>query len=74
MTTQTLLPIGPDRAAVTLATVALGLFGYFSLILIALHFIRPDYTPVDQTICKLMECRVCRLIEFPGNLRTRNDR
>jgi hypothetical protein len=50
MTTQTLFSIGPDRKAVFLATVALILFSYFSIILIALHFIRPDYTPVDHMI------------------------
>ncbi len=50
MTTQTPFPAAPDRTAVTLGTIALSLFSYFSLVLIALHFIRPDYTPVDHMI------------------------
>ncbi len=50
MTTHTPSAVGRDRNAVMLATLALGLFGYFSIILIALHFVRPDYTPVDHMI------------------------
>ena len=33
-----------------LATGALSLFSYFSVVLITLHFIRPDYTPIDHMI------------------------
>ena len=50
MTTPTPFPAAPDRKAVMLATAALWLFGYFSVVLIALHFVRPDYTPVDHMI------------------------
>ena len=50
MTTPTPFPAAPDRKAVMLATAALGLFGYFSVVLVALHFVRPDYTPVDHMI------------------------
>ncbi len=39
-----------DRKAAVSATLALGLFSYFSLVLIALHFVRPDYTPIDHMI------------------------
>jgi hypothetical protein len=50
MTAQTLFPGSSDRTAVIFATAALSLFSYFSVILIALHFVRPDYTPVDHMI------------------------
>ncbi len=50
MSTQTPFPDAPDRKAATGATVALCLFGYFSVALIALHFVRPDYTPIDHMI------------------------
>lgn len=39
-----------DRKAATAAAGALCLFGYFSVALIALHFVRPDYTPIDHMI------------------------
>lgn len=42
--------LSPDRKAATGATIALCLFGYFSIALIALHFLRPDYTPIDHMI------------------------
>ncbi len=50
MTTQTPFAGGADRTAERLATAALLLFGYFAVVLIALHVIRPDYTPVDHMI------------------------
>ena len=50
MTTQTPFAAGPDRTAARLATLALVLFGYFAVVLVALHVIRPDYTPVDHMI------------------------
>jgi len=50
MSNQTLSPDVPDRKAAIGATVALCLFGYFSVALVALHFVRPDYTPVDHMI------------------------
>jgi len=50
MPEQALFPDTADRKAATSAIVALCLFGYFSLTLIALHFVRPDYTPIDHMI------------------------
>ncbi|MDV6329936.1 DUF998 domain-containing protein [Asticcacaulis sp. 201] len=50
MSNQTLIPDAPDRNAAIAATVSLFLFSYFSIALIALHFIRPDYTPIDHMI------------------------
>jgi hypothetical protein len=50
MSNQTPFPDAPDRKAAAAATVALCLFAYFSVVLIALHFVRPDYTPIDHMI------------------------
>jgi hypothetical protein len=36
--------------AFNLGTLALGLFAYFSIALLALHFVRPDYTLIDHMI------------------------
>jgi len=50
MSNQTPSPDAPDRKAATAAGAALCLFGYFSVALIALHGVRPDYTPIDHMI------------------------
>ena len=50
MTNAIPLADAPDRTAAIGATMALGLFAYFSLVLVALHILRPDYTPVDHMI------------------------
>jgi len=50
MSNETPFPEAPDRKAAAGATIALCLFSYFSLALIALHGLRPDYTPIDHMI------------------------
>ncbi len=50
MSNQTLFPDAPDPKAAIFATVALSLFSYFSLVLLTLHVVRPDYTPIDHMI------------------------
>jgi len=39
----------PDRPR-RLAEVAVACFGYFSVVLVLLHVLRPDYTPIDHMI------------------------
>lgn len=50
MPNQTLSPDVMDKKAAIAATIALCLFSYFSVALIAMHALRPDYTPIDHMI------------------------
>lgn len=43
-------PLYRPKAAAALATIAIGLFGYFIAALLLLHALRPDYTVVDHMI------------------------
>lgn len=39
-----------EARSIRLGSLALACFGYFGLALFALHFLRPDYTPIDHMI------------------------
>jgi hypothetical protein len=47
LSSREVLPMTPNAK---LANLALGLFSFFAVVLILLHILRPDYTPVDHMI------------------------